>query len=45
MSLSDFHSRLRAGSVKIQGFQGRDGIKWDNVMTLLSEWLIIQRQS
>lgn len=30
--------------MKIQGIQECDGIKWDTVMTLLSEWLIIQTQ-
>lgn len=40
-----FHPWLRGCSVKIQGSQGCDGIKRDTVMTLLSEWLIIQTQS
>lgn len=36
---------IKGYAVKIQGIQGCDEIKWDTVMTLLSERLIIQTQS
>lgn len=45
MSPDYFPSLIKGCSVKIQSIQGCDGIKWDTVMTLLSEWLIIQTQS